>query len=88
MKLFAHPDNVCMSYSQHLILSLKIVYYLLFGAFKGFIHSFIPDLYINFIDDTNNTILKIVKRSGCHKPHEHLLFNNTDDNNNDDVNKS
>lgn len=67
MPLFAHPDNVCMSYTQHCKLSLKLCFLMLIGAIKAFIHAFIPDLFITSTSDIHKQISIILKKHGCHK---------------------
>ena len=67
MPLFAHPDNVCMSYTQHCKLSLKLCLLMLLGCIKAFIHAFIPDLCITSTSDINKKINSILKNHGCHK---------------------
>ncbi len=67
MPLFAHPDNVCMSYTQHCKLSLKLCLLMLVGCIKAFIHAFIPDLFITSTSDINKQIYTILKKHGCHK---------------------
>jgi hypothetical protein len=67
MPLFAHPDNVCMSYTQHCKLSIKLALLMLLGSIKAFIHAFIPDLCITSTSDINKQISIILKKHGCHK---------------------
>ena len=56
MRIFAHPDEVCMSYTQHCKLSLKLCLLMLLGCIKAFIHAFIPDLFITSTSDINKKI--------------------------------
>ena len=48
MKWFTHPDNVCMTYFQHLKLSLTFAYLMQKGAIKSFIHAFLPDVLADY----------------------------------------
>ena len=66
MKLFAHPDNVCMSYTQHMKLSMKFFFLFLKGAIKAFIHAIIPDLCVTSTSDINKTVTTLLKENGCH----------------------
>ena len=66
MKLFAHPEKVCMSYTQHLKLSMKFFLLFLKGAIKAFIHAIIPDLCVTSTSDINKTITTLLQENGCH----------------------
>ena len=70
MPLFAHPDEVCMSYTQHCKLSLKLCLLMLLGCIKAFIHAFIPDLFITSTSDINKKISIILNNHGCRKKDE------------------
>ena len=70
MPLFAHPDDVCMSYTQHCKLSLKLCLLMLLGCIKAFIHAFIPDLFVTSTSDINKKISIILNKNGCHKKDE------------------
>ena len=67
MILFKHPDDVCMSYTQHCKLSIKLALLMLLGSIKAFIHAFIPDLCVTSTSDINDKIKTILKNNGCHK---------------------
>ena len=67
MVLFIHPDDVCMSYTQHCKLSIKLGLLMLLGSIKAFIHAFIPDLCVTSTSDINDKITTILKNNGCHK---------------------
>ena len=66
MKWFTHPEKVCMSYTQHLKLSLKFCILMLKGAFKAFIHAFLPDYCVTSTSDISNEIITLLKSNGCH----------------------
>ena len=70
MRIFAHPDEVCMSYTQHCKLSLKLCFLMLLGCIKAFIHAFIPDLFITSTSDINKKISIILNNHGCRKKNE------------------
>ena len=67
MILFKHPDDVCMSYTQHCKLSIKLALLMLLGSIKAFIHAFIPDLCVTSTSDINDKITTILNNNGCHK---------------------
>ena len=62
MRIFAHPDEVCMSYTQHCKLSIKLALLMLLGSIKAFIHAFIPDLCITSTTDINKQIYTILNK--------------------------
>ena len=70
MRIFAHPDEVCMSYTEHCKLSLKLCFLMLLGSIKAFIHAFIPDLFITSTSDINKKISIILNNHGCRKKNE------------------
>lgn len=63
--MFKHPRNVCMSYVQHLKLSLYFSYILFKGGLKAVLHGFIPDMYITSTSDLSTQLRAILDRSGC-----------------------
>ena len=63
--MFRHPKEVCMTYTSHLKLSLKLSNLFLRGSAKAFVHGIIPDLYITSSSDTVKKIHDILKQSGC-----------------------
>ena len=74
MKWFDHPENVCMSYTQHLKLSLKFCFLMLKGAVKAFIHAFLPDYCVTSTSDISNEIISLLKS---------MDFDSKNDNDND-----
>lgn len=67
MKWFTHPEEVCMSYSEHLKLSLKFCFLMLKGAIKAFIHAFLPDYCVTSTSDISKEIISLLKSNGCHE---------------------
>lgn len=65
--MFKHPNNVCMTYFEHMALSLYFSYTLMVGSCKAFIHAFIPDVYITTTSDVSSEISTLLKESGCRK---------------------
>ena len=53
--MFNHPSNVCMTYLQHMKLSIELSSLFFIGSIKAFIHAFIPDIYITSSSDLVNT---------------------------------
>ena len=62
---FRHPKKVCMTYFQHMKLSLYLSYLLGKGSIAALIHSLIPDLFITSTTDITKKITKILETSGC-----------------------
>uniref|UniRef100_A0A6C0KI14 Uncharacterized protein n=1 Tax=viral metagenome TaxID=1070528 RepID=A0A6C0KI14_9ZZZZ len=64
---FTHPSKVCMTYFEHMKLSLYFMKILWFGSIKAFIHAFIPDVYITSTSDLSINLQKTLRSAGCHK---------------------
>ena len=64
---FTHPNAVCMSYFQHMKLSLGFSMTFLEGASKAFVHAFLPNAYITSTTDINKKLIRELKDSGCRK---------------------
>lgn len=62
---FQHPNNVCMSYFQHMCFSLEMSYYMGKGCICALVHSFIPSYFITSTTDINNYIKQRLDSSGC-----------------------
>ena len=45
---FTHPSKVCMTYFEHMKLSLYFMKILYIGSIKAFIHAFIPDVLSDY----------------------------------------
>ncbi len=64
-KLFKHPTNVCMTYTEHFIFSMRMSFVLFYGGFCAIVHAFIPDLFITSTTDTIAYIFTQLKSVGC-----------------------
>lgn len=70
MIYFKHPKEVCMTYFQHMRLSLYFSYILWKGSIQSFIHALFPDLYIRSTTDLSIILIDTLKSAGCHTiPH-------------------
>ena len=67
MKLFSHPNKVCMTYFQHMRLSLYFSSILMLGSIQSIVHAFLPDIYITSTTDLTRKLKLILDKSGCHK---------------------
>ena len=64
---FQHPNNVCMTYFQHMRFSLEMSYNMGKGCVCAFIHAFIPSMFITTTTNINNYIKNRLDNSGCRK---------------------
>ena len=63
---FIHPSSVCMSYFEHMVLSLGFAFTFFMGALKAIVHAFIPSLFITSTSDLIKDIDHSLKTKGCH----------------------
>lgn len=63
--VFNHPSNVCMTYFQHMKLSLHFAAILGIGSVQAVIHAFIPDICITSTTDVSKKINTMLKSNGC-----------------------
>lgn len=61
----SHPQNVCMTYLEHLQFSCSLAYTLSIGAVKALIHAFFPNMYITSTTDLANDLQKKIELAGC-----------------------
>ena len=66
MKWFSHPSDVCMTYIEHLKLSITFSYLMQKGAIKSLIHAFLPDFCVTSTSDINEKLTTLLKNNGCH----------------------
>ena len=62
---FSHPKNVCMTYTEHFKFSLYLSFIFFKGSVQGIIHSFYPDIYKSYAQDTILITQKLLKTNGC-----------------------
>lgn len=48
---FQHPNAVCMTYFEHMRLSLGFSATLFIGSFKAIVHAFLPNYFITSTTD-------------------------------------
>ena len=65
MALFTHPASVCMTYSTHMWLSLRICYHFAVGSVTSFVHAFLPDICVTSASDTTRHIAHLLATAGC-----------------------
>lgn len=64
-RLFKHPNNVCMSYIEHMKFSLVLSGKFAKASAGAFIHAIIPDLLITHSSDTIKKISEDMEKVGC-----------------------
>lgn len=62
---FTHPNKVCMSYFEHMKMSLGFSKTLFVGSIKALIHAFFPNAFITSTSDINKQIADELSESGC-----------------------
>lgn len=62
---FTHPNKVCMSYFEHMKLSLGFSKTFCIGSMKAFAHAFFPNAFITSTSDINKQIADELSKSGC-----------------------
>lgn len=65
MKIFKHPAQVCMTYTEHMKLSLEFSLIFFKASATALTHAFIPDVFITSTSDTVKIVEKKIKESGC-----------------------
>ena len=60
-----HPKSVCMSYEQHMRLSLRFASIFAGASLKAVAHAFFPCCFITSTSDAAQTVTDILESSGC-----------------------
>jgi hypothetical protein len=78
--ILTHPKEVCLSYYEHLCLSLNLSYILYKGSIKAIIHAILPFVYIKSTTNLINEIDNILKKNKCNEEikSEELIIENND----------
>jgi len=63
--MFKHPTDVCMTYLEHMRLSLELSSLFFVASFKALIHAFIPDIYITSSTDTVYLAKQKMSKASC-----------------------
>jgi hypothetical protein len=63
---FQHQNAVCMTYFEHMRLSLGFSATLFIGSFKAIVHAFLPNYFITSTTDVWKQIGQELKEAGCH----------------------
>jgi alpha-galactosidase/6-phospho-beta-glucosidase family protein len=62
---FKHLPQVCMTYTTHMCLSLRLSALFFKGSVYAFIHAFIPDVLTKSSSTVNQTVTEIIEANGC-----------------------
>jgi hypothetical protein len=63
--LFIHPASVCMSYSEHFLLSMRFAGMFFIGSIKAVIHAIYPDVFITSTSKLLRDANIVAKAAGC-----------------------
>jgi hypothetical protein len=63
--MFSHPSQVCMTYLEHMKLSLELSSLFFIGSIKAFAHAFIPDIFIKSSTHIVNQAQQKMSNAGC-----------------------
>ena len=63
--MFEHLTQVCMTYTEHMFLSLHLSVLFLTGSACAVVHAFLPNMYPSSSTAISNYIVKKIKNSGC-----------------------
>ncbi len=66
-RFFKHPNNVCMSYREHMNFSLGLSKDLFVGSVQAFVHAIYPDVFVTSTTDLLDNLQKRTKTVGCRK---------------------
>ena len=62
---FKHPRQVCMSYGQHFMFSLKISGIFALASVQALIHAINPDCFIMSTTENMKRIQEMLETAGC-----------------------
>lgn len=63
---FTHPNAVCMTYFEHMKLSLGFSKTFFVGSLQAVTHAFFPNAFITSTTDIHAKIGKELSEAGCH----------------------
>ena len=70
---FTHPNSVCMTYVEHMKLSLGFSKTLMVASFQALTHAFLPNTFVTSTTDIHAKIGVELKEAGCHKTSDSKL---------------
>ena len=70
---FDHPNRVCMTYFNHLCLSMRFSFIFLKASAAAFVHAICPSCFITNTSDTHGQVGYLLENSGCrNSSHSHV----------------
>ena len=63
---FTHPNSVCMSYFEHMKLSLGFSKTFFVGSLQALTHAFFPNVFVTSTSDIHERIGNELSNAGCH----------------------
>ena len=63
--MFKHPQQVCMTYIDHMILSLQLSRIFCIGSLKAIVHAFLPDYYVKSSTNAVIEAQQMMMNAGC-----------------------
>ena len=63
--MFKHPNEVCMTYIDHMLLSLQLSRIFCIGSLKAIVHAFLPDYYVKSSTNVVIEAQQIMANAGC-----------------------
>ena len=63
--MFKHPKEVCMTYIEHMLLSLQLSRIFCIGSLKAIVHAFLPDYYVKSSTNIVIEAQQIMANAGC-----------------------
>ncbi len=62
---FDHPNRVCMTYFNHLCLSMRFSFIFLKASAAAFVHAICPSCFITNTSETHAQVGYLLENSGC-----------------------
>ena len=63
--MFKHPQEVCMTYLEHMALSLQLSRIFCVGSLKAIVHAFLPDYYVTSSTNVVIEAQQMMANAGC-----------------------
>ena len=63
--MFEHPKKVCMTYFEHMLLSLQLSRIFCVGSLKAVVHAFLPDYYVKSSTNAVIEAQQMMMNAGC-----------------------
>ena len=69
-----HPMEVCMTYWEHLQLSMTLSYYFAEGSLKAFVHAIFPFWFPSSSTNIKNIVTEKITKSGCRRMNDEITI--------------